>query len=617
MRKLKKAASCLLAASVVLTGTVLFQPVHSLAEGTGDRLVIFDADPDKAGISDGGSAEHPDITWNGWNEATGESVVKKDESTPYYRVTISDNSYTGLATIQTGMNSADNLRVNAWTVNASMLQAIAPYVRAEFDVRWNGSELAGEKLYIVPASTEYAMSNVDGGTSGAFVKGLDLSDVPAGQWVTCSVDIDSFFEGNWWERALAVGVWNGSGDMLTAPIELDIRRFRLTVSSEDKTAIHNALKDIDGITTLQWFITDWDGSSTNSWLTEDGLQMAEGVYNYFEVLTTYNKRSSYKVSNSSHTVTNSTAASNGSIAISAANAKPGETVIVTASPVESYCVDTITVTYEDGLVYVNRGTDTTYTFVMPDGNVSVTATFKASAAVPPTFSPSVQVTKRTSDSLTLEWTAAKDAAGEEITYKVYASTEPFDGTVSGEPKLITTGTTATITGLEAETAYYLAITAANAAGGTAVWSSENSVSTTAENTSEGQLTITAEVGVAYTLSIPTSMGTITAAGDHEAGTLYASRLTLGENDKLTVTAEHEEVLTHTNGINTLAYALKSASHGGDEKTAYQPVEFTKDSTVGEEGGVDLYVSITEEDWNEAAAGTYTDTVTFAVAYTEG
>ena len=96
MRKLKKAASCLLAASVVLTGTVLFQPVHSLAEGTGDRLVIFDADPDKAGISDGGSAEHPDITWNGWNEATGESVVKKDESTPYYRVTISDNSYTCL-----------------------------------------------------------------------------------------------------------------------------------------------------------------------------------------------------------------------------------------------------------------------------------------------------------------------------------------------------------------------------------------------------------------------------------------------------------------------------------------------------------------------------------------
>ena len=84
-----------------------------------------------------------------------------------------------------------------------------------------------------------------------------------------------------------------------------------------------------------------------------------------------------------------------------------------------------------------------------------------------------------------------------------------------------------------------------------------------------------------------------------------------------MTAEHEEVLTHTNGINTLAYALKSASHGGDEKTAYQPVEFTKDSTVGEEGGVDLYVSITEEDWNEAAAGTYTDTVTFAVAYTEG
>lgn len=240
----------------------------------------------------------------------------------------------------------------------------------------------------------------------------------------------------------------------------------------------------------------------------------------------------------------------------------------------------------------------------------------------PSFAPAAQVTARTADSLSLSWTADASA----VTYHVYASKDPFDGGIPEgmEPALTIgadSGASGTIsgilTGLEAETAYYIAITAEDGAGNVSTWFSENTVSTTAENTSTGQLTITAEVGVSYTLSIPTSMGTITAAGDHQAGTLYASKLTLGEGDKLTVTAEHDTALTHTNDVNKLAYTLKSAAHGGEVMAAYQPVEFTKDSPTGEAGGTDLYVSIAAEDWNAAAAGTYTDTVTFRVDYTSG
>ncbi len=240
----------------------------------------------------------------------------------------------------------------------------------------------------------------------------------------------------------------------------------------------------------------------------------------------------------------------------------------------------------------------------------------------PSFDPAPQVTARTADSLSLSWTADASA----VTYQAYASTEPFDGEIPEEMEPALTigadsGASGTIsgilTGLEAETAYYIAITAEDDAGNVSTWFSENTVSTTAVNTSTGQLIITADVGVSYTLSIPTSMGTITAAGDHAVGTLYASKLILGEGDKLTVSAEHKDVLTHTNGTETLAYTLNSADHGGEAMAPYQSVEFTEDSPRGEAGGTDLYVSISQDDWNAAAAGRYTDTVTFQVDYTSG
>lgn len=235
--------------------------------------------------------------------------------------------------------------------------------------------------------------------------------------------------------------------------------------------------------------------------------------------------------------------------------------------------------------------------------------------------PAATVTDRTSDSLTLSWTAAaNDLAASNITYNVYTSETAFNESLpdGAQAALTVTGATSgTVTGLKAETAYYIAITAQGAAGNVVRWFSENTVSTTAANTSTGQLTVTAEVGVSYTLSIPTSMGTITAAGDHKAGTLYAAKLALGDGDALTVTASHNAKLTHTNGTDALAYALKAASYNDSQLAEYMPVVFTNGSATGVEGGTDLYVSIAVADWNAAAAGTYTDTVTFQVDYMSG
>ena len=240
---------------------------------------------------------------------------------------------------------------------------------------------------------------------------------------------------------------------------------------------------------------------------------------------------------------------------------------------------------------------------------------------PPTFAANAQITAATSSSLSVSWDAASDdaTAAEQIVYKVYASTSAFGGTLSGEPLATVTGTTsAELTGLTANTAYYLAIAAIDEAGNSAVWYGENPAKTSpASSSTTGELVISADVGVAYTLSIPSAPVNMTAAGEQKLGTLYATALRLGANDTLNVTVAHNDVLTHVNGTNTLAYALSAAAHGSAEKAALAPITFTNGSTLGEAGGTDLFVSIDEADWNAAPAGVYKDTVTFTVAYTAG
>ena len=70
---------------------------------------------------------------------------------------------------------------------------------------------------------------------------------------------------------------------------------------------------------------------------------------------------------------------NGSITANPTAAKAGATVTLTATPDEGYAVGTVTVTDRFGdAVRVTEQADGTYTFVMPDGQVTVNATFMAS-----------------------------------------------------------------------------------------------------------------------------------------------------------------------------------------------------------------------------------------------
>lgn len=73
-------------------------------------------------------------------------------------------------------------------------------------------------------------------------------------------------------------------------------------------------------------------------------------------------------------------AENGSISLSASEGiKKGETVTVTVTPDVGYELDTLTVKTESKEVETKKVSETSYTFAMPDANVTVTAKFKASA----------------------------------------------------------------------------------------------------------------------------------------------------------------------------------------------------------------------------------------------
>ena len=217
---------------------------------------------------------------------------------------------------------------------------------------------------------------------------------------------------------------------------------------------------------------------------------------------------------------------------------------------------------------------------------------------PPTFAANAQITAATSSSLSVSWDAASDdtTAAEQIVYKVYASTSAFGGTLSGEPLATVTGTTsAELTGLTANTAYYLAIAAIDEAGNSAVWYGENPAKTSpASSSTTGELVISADVGVAYTLSIPSGTKTvdITSAADQTVGEigLTAANFTTGSID-VAVTSKNGFALK--NGEVAVAYTTK---------TAYSFTEVT-----------DPLESVTLKITDAAAAtvaGNYTDTLTF-------
>lgn len=130
-----------------------------------------------------------------------------------------------------------------------------------------------------------------------------------------------------------------------------------------------------------------------------------------------------------HAITVPNENSGGTVASNLESATAGTTVTLTVAPADDYRLSAVTV--NDGAVEVTKVNDTTYTFVMPDADVTVNATFEKiphSVNVETSENGTVSADKQTAvagDTVTLTWTAedgytldkitVTDASGEEVT----------------------------------------------------------------------------------------------------------------------------------------------------------------------------------------------------------
>ena len=121
--------------------------------------------------------------------------------------------------------------------------------------------------------------------------------------------------------------------------------------------------------------------------------------------------------------------------------------------------------------------------------------------------------------------------------------------------------------------------------------------------------ITTSVAPTFTVTIPADTAVPFNALSTEFGsvTLESARLAPNKAVQVTVTSDYD-LNNSVDNEAVIPYSLKTADETVDADYA---ATFT---TAGEK--VDLTINITQADWDAAAAGDYSDTVTFNIAYVD-
>lgn len=121
--------------------------------------------------------------------------------------------------------------------------------------------------------------------------------------------------------------------------------------------------------------------------------------------------------------------------------------------------------------------------------------------------------------------------------------------------------------------------------------------------------ITTSVAPTFTVSIPadTTVAFNALSTDFGSVTLDSARLAPNKAVQVTVTSDYD-LNNSTDSEAVIPYSLKA---GDDTVDADYAATFT---TAGEK--VDLTIDITQAAWDAAAAGDYSDTVTFNIAYVD-
>lgn len=124
--------------------------------------------------------------------------------------------------------------------------------------------------------------------------------------------------------------------------------------------------------------------------------------------------------------------------------------------------------------------------------------------------------------------------------------------------------------------------------------------------------LSAEIDPAYILTIPKDVKVEFNALKTDFGTaeLTQARLAKGKCVQLRVTADNK-MENQTDTSKNLPYRISGETDGSSaEDISLTVCEFTK---TGDKLG--MFINITQEDWNKAYSGEYSDTVTFEIRYT--
>ena len=114
--------------------------------------------------------------------------------------------------------------------------------------------------------------------------------------------------------------------------------------------------------------------------------------------------------------------------------------------------------------------------------------------------------------------------------------------------------------------------------------------------------VTAVVGEAYTLTLPPTLNLVYGTESTDL-TVTVSALRLASGHVLRVTPKTASGSLSSAAGGSLVYTL---TNGAAAFSAANPLEFTTETSAA------IKLNITKSAWNAAAAGTYTDTLTFTV-----
>lgn len=132
-----------------------------------------------------------------------------------------------------------------------------------------------------------------------------------------------------------------------------------------------------------------------------------------------------------------------------------------------------------------------------------------------------------------------------------------------------------------------------------------SITAFATNTTGGNADITTSIQPTYTVDIPADINVNFNATKTAFGKISVSAAQIHPNKCISVSVTFDGKLKNSlDATKVIPYNIKDGNG----------VDFTSAKYLAKGDQTELYIHITQDDWNAAYAGEYSDTVTFNVSY---